>query len=51
MMLELHQCNKVLRQGFMCWANHRVYKHKRDQGGAGLGVMRGAVLTVMYSVF
>ena len=23
-----HQCNKVLRQGFVCWANHRAYEHK-----------------------
>ena len=23
-----HQCNKVLRQGFVCWANHKAYEHK-----------------------
>ena len=23
-----HQCNKVLRQGFLCWANHRAYEHQ-----------------------
>ena len=23
-----HQCNKVLRQGFVCWANHRAYEYK-----------------------
>ena len=26
--LEKHQCNKMLRQGFVCWANHRAYEHK-----------------------